>query len=74
MRYKFISNQSEDYITLICQDKILICPAWTDLTLRLHREIKFHSRISSLFCTLYLIRFAYIFKKFSFVSMCQITF
>lgn len=30
MRYKSIPNQSEDYIILICQDKISICPAETD--------------------------------------------
>ena len=52
-----------------CRDEILTRPAKTDFTLRLHTEIKFRPGKTGQFSTWYLIRFAYSFFEFFFVSM-----
>ena len=41
----------------VCRDKILICSAGTDFTLRLHGKIKFHPGKVGQFSTWYLFRF-----------------
>ena len=52
-----------------CRDEILTRPAETDFTLQLHVEIKFRPSKAGQFSNWYLIRFAYIFFGFFFVSM-----
>ena len=52
-----------------CRDKVSTHPVETDFTLRLHVEIKFRAGKEGQFSNWYLIRFAYIFFGFFFVSM-----
>ena len=56
------------------RDEVSTYPAATDFTISLHVEIKFHPGKLGQFCSWYLFRFIYIFFKFSFESMCLITF
>ena len=57
-----------DYIIPVCQDEISPRPAGTDLTLRLHVEIKFRRKAGQ-FSTWHLFRFACNFFEFFFVNM-----
>ena len=59
----------EDYMTPAWRDEISTSPDETDFNLRLHVEIKFRPSKAGQFSTWYLIRFAYIFFRFFFVSM-----
>ena len=60
----FIRNSSFEvhflgcnYMILFCQDEISTSSAWTDFTLQLHGEIKFHSSKVGLFSTCNIFRF-----------------
>ena len=57
-----------DYMIPVCRDEISPRPAGTDLTLRLHVEIKFRRKAGQ-FSTWHLFRFACNFFEFFFVNM-----
>ena len=63
-----------DYMIPVCLDEISPRPAGTDLTLRLHLEIKFRPGKAGQFSTWHLLRFACNFFEFFFVNMsvCEI--
>ena len=54
---------------LVCRDEISPCPARTDLTLRLHVEIKFCPYTAGQFSTWYLFRFVCNFFEVFFVTI-----
>ena len=58
-----------DYMIPVCRDEISPRPAGTDLTLRLHVEIKFRPGKAGQFSTWHLFRFVCNFFEFFFVNM-----
>ena len=58
-----------DYIIPVCRDEISPHPAGTDITLRLHVEIKFRPGKAGQFSTWHLFRFLCNFFEFFFVNM-----
>ena len=54
---------------LVCRDEISFRPAWTDLTLRLHVEIKFRPGKAGQFSAWHLFRFVCNFFELFFVTI-----